>query len=180
MATDCGRHPGVTTAQQQFAGGAPAQGSSRRQQRNARFTPEEALANKSDKGDVSSLKFVFHGIKRDLATPILPAPACRDAPANREFLNDAVLCRHWESNSEIDSMDWENLESDRLMRWSLRRQQRTGSLESARRLHEAISGCPCKAFAHLTTKAGAASAVNERKRAGTLRNSSQEAFCSIP
>ena len=109
LASDCDRHPGVTTAQQQFAGGAPAQGSSRRQQRNARFTPKETLANKSDKGDVSSLKFVFHGMELDLATPILAAPTWRDAPADREFLNDAVLCRHWEINSGIDSMDWENL-----------------------------------------------------------------------
>ena len=100
-------------------------------QRGDKFTPEEAVAKKGYKDDVDTLKFVFREMELDLYIPIHLAPAYRYAPADRELLDDAVLCRrlkqiknkedqkllyavivYGKRNSEIYSMDWENLKAD--------------------------------------------------------------------
>ena len=85
-----------------------AQGRSQRQQRNDRFRPAEAVANEREKGDVSNQKFVFHGMKIELAIPINPVRAYRDEPADRELLDDAVIYHYWVNNREINSMNQEN------------------------------------------------------------------------
>ena len=94
-----------------------AQGRSQRQQRNDRFRPAKAVANEREKSDVSNLKFVFHGMKIELAMPINPVRAYRDEPADRELLDDAVIYHYWVNNREIDSMNQENPTSDCLNAW---------------------------------------------------------------
>ena len=89
-----------------------AQGRPQRQQRNDRFRPAEAVANKREKGDVSNQKFVFHGMKIELAIPINPVRTYRDAPADRELLDDAAIYHYWANNREIDSINRENPTSD--------------------------------------------------------------------